>query len=319
MPARLDFPTFRQLAPPITDEQLRPLGPRCQYLQFSAPLTNDEFKRVAAFMKNYPHVSFRVYGHHRDGRDLEFLRHFRELRRFRVDVLMLHDLNGLRYLPDDLESFGVSQTRSKGFSLDFLSRFRSLRSLYIEGHKKDIEVVSGLTSLEELTLRSITLPDLGILKSLCNLLSLNIKLGGTKNLKLLPEIGRIRYLELWMIRGLTDLRPVAEMRSLQYLFLQSLRRITSLPSFRELKLLRRVHLETMKGLTDLQPVADAPALEELYVYGMSTLQPEDFRPFVGHPTLRRATVLLGSLKTNAVKEILELPEIDRCKDDFDFV
>jgi len=316
----IDFPTFRELAPPITDEQLRPLGSRCRCVQFSEPLSDDEFKRVAAFMSNYPHVSFRVYGHYGDGCDLEFLRHFRELRRFKVDVFKLHDLSGLRYLPDDLESLGVSGTKSKRFSLEFLARFRSLRSLYIEGHKKDIAAVSSLTSLQDLALRSITLPDLGILKTLCHLLSLDISLGGTRNLELLPRIGRIRYLELWMIRGLKDLRPVADMQFLQYLFLQSLRRVTDLPSFRNLNRLRRVHLETMKGLTDVQPVADAPALEELLAIDMAELQPEAVLPFVGHAALCRVSVGLGSLKkNNTVAEILGLPEVDRLGSGFDFV
>jgi hypothetical protein len=131
------------------------------------------------------------------------------------------------------------------------------------------------------------------------LVSLDIKLGGTKDLSLLPEVGRLRYLELWMIRGLENISSVGRVRTLQYLFLQALKRVESVPSLRDLRLLRRVHLETMKGLSDLQPIADAPGLEELLVIDMRHLQPEALRPFVGHRTLRAAAVGLGSLKKNA--------------------
>lgn len=312
-----DSPYIRQLESPLSDAQLRPLDPGCRVVQFSNPLSNAELRKVADFMRVYPGVSLRVYGHYGNGCDLDFLKYFPFLRRFQIDVFDLQDIDGLRHLPDNLEFLGFSQTRSKRFSLAFLSRFRSLRRLYIESHKKDVAVLSELTSLEELTLRSITLPDLSLLVPLCHLVSLDIKLGGTKDLSLLPEVGRIRYLELWMIRGLEDISSIGRVRTLQYLFLQTLKRVESLPSLRDLRLLRRVHLETMKGLSDLQPIADAPVLEELLVVDMPHLQPEAFLPFVGHRTLRAAAVGLGSLKRNAVVDgMLGLPDVRTLKGGF---
>ena len=32
-----------------------------------------------------------------------------------------------------------------------------------------------------------------------------VKLGGTKDLRLLPRLERLRYLELWLVKGLTDI------------------------------------------------------------------------------------------------------------------
>jgi hypothetical protein len=184
--------------------------------------------------------------------------------------------------------------------------------LLVNGHTKDIEIIGLLSHLEDLTLRSITLPDLSILRPLTRLHSLGIKLGGTRDLGLLPRIGRLRYLELWLIRALTDLRPIASVRTLQYLFLQALRNVKELPSLARLHSLRRLRLQTMKGLTDLRPAAKAPALEELVVWDMPHLQPEAFRPFTKSRTLRKASVQLGSdRKTHAVAELLRLPKVDR--------
>jgi hypothetical protein len=42
----------------------------------------------------------------------------------------------------------------------------------------------------------------------------------------------LQYLELWMVRGLTDLDAVASLGNLQYLFLQALKNVTALASFR---------------------------------------------------------------------------------------
>ena len=133
---------------------------------------------------------------------------------------------------------------------------------------------------------------------------LDIKLGGTTNLKALPNLRKLEYLELWLIRGLADLSVIADMTSLKELFLQALRNVTRLPSFAHLKQLHRVTLQTMKGLRDLSPVAQAPALEELELIDMPGLDPRKLRCFVGHPALRKFGGGLGSLKRNAYAEAL---------------
>jgi internalin A len=314
-----DYPYIRELRAPVTSVQLRPLDPRCRVVQFDRPLSDDDFQRVAHFMRMYPHVALRIYGHYDRPCDLEFLRYFPFLRRLDVDVYDLQSIDGLAYLSADLRHFGFGQTK-KTFSLDILGRFTALHSLYLEGHTKHIEVIGQLTRLTDLTLRSITLPNLAILLPLRQLLSLDLKLGGTTDLSLLPNIGQLRYLELWLIRGLADLQAIADIATLQYLFLQALKHVTQLPSLAALHRLRRVHLETMKGLTDLTPVADAPSLKELLVLDLPQLQPDAFRPFIGHPRLKRVTAGLGSMRKNAsVAQLLGLPPVEDGKEDFAFV
>lgn len=112
-----------------------------------------------------------------------------------------------------------------------------------------------------------------------------------------------------MIRGLDDLDAIADLEHLEFLFLQALPKVDRLPSLRGCINLRRVHLETMKALTDLRPVADAPNLEELLIVDMPHLDLDDVSWFVGHPTLRGASVGLGSLQRNrAAQEALGLPD-----------
>src|SRR3990167_951247 len=115
----------------------------------------------------------------------------------------LNDLKFLRYYP-------------------FVKNFHEL---YIEGHDKDIEVISKLVTLERLTLRSITLKDLSIFLPLKKLWWLAIKLGGTKNLSMFSKIEGLKYLELWMIKGLEDISAISKLKNLQFLFLQNLKNI----------------------------------------------------------------------------------------------
>ena len=88
-----------------------------------------------------------------------------------------------------------------------------------------------------------------------------------------------------MVKGLSDLSPVADLHHLEYLFLQSLRQVEALPPMGGLTRLQRLWIETMKGLTDLAPIRDAPSLRHLAAVDMGHLQPEAFEPLVGHPTL----------------------------------
>jgi internalin A len=314
------YPFLREIRSPITQEQLAPLDDRCQVVQFVAPLTEEEHGSLAQFLRDYPTVPLRAYGHYSHPvPNLKFLQHYPFLTGFRVDVFHLESTEGMEYLPTSLESFGIGQTKRKTISLGFLRRFPRLEDLFLEGHTRDIEVVSTLLNLERLTLRSITLPDLKLLLPLRNLWSLDVKLGGTKDLRLLPEIGGLKYLELWMVKGLQDVNAIGEILTLQNLFLQALKNVTALPSFSKLRRLRRVTLDTMKGISDLSPVADAPALEELFVVAANQLQLDHFKPFVGHPSLKCATIGLGSIRKNEqVEKLLGVPKCHGFKAKFEY-
>jgi hypothetical protein len=302
----------RRLAPPLTDEMLAPSATGRGVVQFSQPLSDEDYERLADWLRRYPEMWLRAYGSN-DIHDLEFLRFFPFLRRFAADTLWrsLGSLDGLRHLPEDLEMLGLGSTK-RPLDLAPLARFRKLERLHLERQPKNIEVISGLTALEELSLRSITLPDLSLLLPLKRLRSFELRLGGTKDLTLLPEIGRLRYLEIWLVKGLSDLSSVRGLRHLRSLFLQALTHVRSLPDLSEMRALRRVHLEAMKSLRDLRPLATAPALREIVLIDMPNLQPDDLQPLVGLPKLEAVTAGLGSLRKNSRAEaLLGLPRVDK--------
>jgi hypothetical protein len=307
------YPLIREIRSPITDDQLRPLDPRCQVVQFSAPLSESDFVQLARFLANYPNVPLRIYGHYAGAEDLAFLRHFPFLKGFQADVFEIASWEGLQYLPETLEYLGLGATRHR-FSLQQIARFTTLKDLNLEGHSKDIPVLSAFTDLRYLTLRSISMPDLSVLQPLRNLRSLALKLGGTNQLAMLPALHELRYLELWMVRGLSDLSAIAELPELRYLFLQDLKRVTSIPSLGSSQALRRVHVEALKSLTDLAPIAAAPNLEELVLISMSHLRVQDLACFQRHPTLRAATIGLGSKRRNEqATATLGLPSVKDAK------
>jgi hypothetical protein len=288
-----------------------------------ASLLND------AFFARRPDVELRVFGGYSSGIDLSFVSRMTRLRRFAADCLQdaravesiadipdlealsigifsLTSFDVLQTVSPKLRSLSLGQTRSKKPDLAPLSRFKELSVVYIEGHWKNIEVLSTLPELEDVTLRSVTTPDLGYLKPLRKMWSVDIKLGGIQDLSALSGMDGIKYLELWQIKGLSDVDVIGELPGVQNLFLQSLRRVESLPELRSSKALRRVTLDNMKGLKLLAALERAPALEELVVVDAAHLQPQDLLPAFRNKTLRRALVRLGSLKKNQrVKELMD--------------
>lgn len=302
---------FLDLTPSNVRRELRHLDSSVGVVQFSSALSEEEYQLAASALDAHPRVRLRAYGSY-DGsiRDLEFLRHFPGIRGFHAERLghSLEDISGLAYLRADLALLSLGNTRRR-LSLAPIYRFRDLRVLALEGQTKDIEVIGNARQLQSLSLRSISLPDLSVLLPLSDLRALDLKLGGTRNLALLPEIGRIEYLELWMVRGLSDLSPVADMAHLEFLFLQSLRQVTVLPTMARLSNLRRLWLETMTGLDDLSPIASAPSLQHLGVVDMTHLQPSAFEPLRSMSTLKSLIAGLGSERRNsAVAALVDLPE-----------
>jgi hypothetical protein len=272
------------------------IAPWISSVQFCRRLSVDDYSILAKALQGRPDVCLRVYGY--EYTDIDFLANFAHVRQLQVDCWTVSNFDGILAIRE-LDSLVLGWTEKKSQSLRFLACFPTVRRLHVEGHRKDIDVIAELSNIEHLSLRSITLPDIALLTALPRLRCLEIKLGGTSQLQALPLLTQLRYLELWLVRGLSDLSMLARMTQLEVLCLQALKKVVELPSFRELRGLRGVWLETMKGLYDLSPVADAPALEVALLINMPHIKIDDIRSFAGHPTLRAFRAGLGSLRRNA--------------------
>jgi hypothetical protein len=287
---------------PIRVPELPPIDPDCKTVQLAASYsqgtvtkpTDSDFEAAAEYLKDHPRIIFRVFDRQTTD-NLEYLRFFKNHRRFWIDLYLLQDVSGVRHLADGLESLFLGATKAT-IDLSFLQRFGEIKELHLEHHRKNIKVLSGLTNLEYLSLRSITLDDLSILLPLHKLLELEIRLGGTKNLDLLGEIGKIRYLHLWKILGLSDISPIGRVATLQNLFLQALPRVTKLPELSFCKLLRRIVLYQMNGISDLEALSRVASLRELAILSMAQLSAQSFSPLSALTLLDRVDIWLRNKK-----------------------
>ncbi|HZK81924.1 MAG TPA: hypothetical protein VFC46_12675 [Humisphaera sp.] len=315
----------------LTSEEIDSLisDPHLEILQTSSPVDTETWKALNDRLFSLRHdVDLRVYGFYSSECDLSFLKRLPNLRRFSADCLMrakgidclgaLENLESLSVGIYNLETFDflnslpnrklkeliLGPTKSRKPTLRDVMRFNDLRKLHIDGQQKDIEVISTLQYIEDLTLRSVSVDGLNFLKGLHHLWSLDIKLGGTSDLSALEGMNRIKYLELWQIRNLKDVSVIATMRGLQYLFLQSLPHIHAVPDLSKLRELRKVHLENLKGLQDLSALAKAPVLEEFIHVSAAGMEPAQYTGVLTSKTLKRILVGFGSERKNkALREL----------------
>ena len=294
---------------------------RLKVVQFSEPLPLSLLESLnEELFARRPDVELRVFGFYSGVCDLSFCSRMFNVRRFRADCLQhavgvehiakMPKLESLGLGIFDLTSFAVLKevntslselflldTRSKKPDLSIIARFHSLQKLCIVGQQKNMDVLSSLRTLEELTLGSVTVRTLRMVKELPLLASLRITLGGTTDLTDLHDMHTLKYLELWKILGLEEINVISTLTGLQSLFLQELTRITKLPPCNKLVNLRRIALDDLKNLTDLSALNEASSLSELS-HISSKLSPDDYLPLLKNGKLRYAHVGFGSVKKN---------------------
>ena len=313
-----------QLKPNLTFADVQQLAaqPGLRILQTSSPVDRKTWELInEELLVIRPEVEIRVYGFHSLVCDLSFLSQLKNLRHFSADCLhkassierlaglekleslsvgiyALENFDFLREITAGLRELALATTKSKKPRLDELGRFHSLQRLYLEGQQRGIEVLSSLTTLERLTLRSISTNDLGYLERLDRIWSLEVKLGGIRDLSALEGKNCLKYLELWQIRGLRDLSLISSLSGLQYVFLHALRNVIAIPDLSRLLKLRRLSLENMKALVDVSALWSSPSLTEFIHVSANNMQPEQYEGIGKISTLERVLVGFGSKKKN---------------------
>lgn len=299
--------TDPKVAEQFGDPFERPLELSCQAIQFDELLARSHLEKAARLVAARPDVQLYVYG--RNWRDLSFLRYFPNLQRLHIALYELDNIAGFFHLAGGLRQLTFGETKKK-FSLRFLEVLPRLQQLFLVRHSKDLDNIQTLGHLEALGFSGITLPDLSLLLPLQRLRKLQLFLGSTRNLALLPRVAALEELWLMRITQLADLGVLADLTGLRKLQLDWMRNVAELPSLHRHEQLEDIELTQMKGLTDLSPIAAAPALQRLAIGDMRHLTPDSFRCFIGHRRLRELLVETGRLSLDA--RIIEmLPGVAR--------
>jgi len=157
---------------------------------------------------------------------LDFLTHLSNLKNLTVELFKSKEVEKINEFLQ-LETLSIS---APGISIKDIVRQTSLKELTIAEKPKNIEAIGSMDWIEKLTLANQTLKSLDFLTPLNNLAELGFRLGGTRNLAALPDIGRIERLSFAYIRQLTieNLLPINDMKYIKHLLFDQQPHLTDL-------------------------------------------------------------------------------------------
>ena len=185
-----------------------------------------------------------------------------------IHFLELHpEVEGLEILRQfpNLEAFGYFSSHQ--LSLKPLSSCK-LKKLQIGGKYKDIDAISRIVTLENLSFgEGITLENIDLLLPLKNLKKLSFACS-IRNFTNIQNLKKLEDLTLNSISSLTteNLQPIQKITSLKIL---SLHHLPNIADFRWLKdsSIKILLCASLNGLTSLQGLDQIPNLEEVYFGG----------------------------------------------------
>ena len=271
----------------IDDQVIRAIvdNKKIKRIQISKPLPDKAYQIIDEILSLRPDITFRLFGFYDEDKvDISFLLKmphlknlcidcidFRKnqqkinfdvlarlrLKQFYIECFDLRNYEFIKYLSDDLEDLLITaDTMGPGVVFDcaWLLKYVNLKSLWLgKKAKKNIELLSQLPKLKELSLRGIKITDFSFLHKM-NLEKLALLWNSNNDLHELAKLRNLHEIELWRINKLDDISFLEDMTNLEIIRLEDLKHVTSLPDLSKLTKLKKIVLNgtgiDMKSLPD---------------------------------------------------------------------
>ena len=271
----------------IDDQVIRAIvdNKKIKRIQISKPLPDKAYQIIDEILSLRPDITFRLFGFYDEDKvDISFLLKmphlknlcidcidFRKnqqkinfdvlarlrLKQFYIECFDLRNYEFIKYLSDDLEDLLITaDTMGPGIVFDcaWLLKYVNLKSLWLgKKAKKNIELLSQLPKLKELSLRGIKITDFSFLHKM-NLEKLALLWNSNNDLHELAKLRNLHEIELWRINKLDDLSFIEDMTNLEIIRLEDLKHVTSLPDLSKLTKLKKIVFNgtgiDMKSLPD---------------------------------------------------------------------
>ena len=271
----------------IDDQVIRAIvdNKKIKRIQISKPLPDKAYQIIDEILSLRPDITFRLFGFYDEDKvDISFLLKmphlknlcidcidFRKnqqkinfdvlarlrLKQFYIECFDLRNYEFIKYLSDDLEDLLITaDTMGPGVVFDcaWLLKYVNLKSLWLgKKAKKNLELLSQLPKLKELSLRGIKITDFSFLHKM-NLEKLALLWNSNNDLHELAKLRNLHEIELWRINKLDDLSFIEDMTNLEIIRLEDLKHVTSLPDLSKLTKLKKIVLNgtgiDMKSLPD---------------------------------------------------------------------
>ena len=270
----------------IDDQVIRAIvdNKKIERIQIASLLPDEAYQKIDEILSLRQDITFRLFGFYDEDKvDISFLLkmphlknlwidlNFRNdqqkinfdvlarlrLKQFYIECFDLRNYEFIKYLSDDLEELIIiADTMGPGVVFDcaWLLKYVNLKSLWLgKKAKKNLELLSQLPKLKDLTLRGIKIADFSFLHKM-NLEKLALLWNSNNDLHELAKLKNLHEIELWRINKLDDISFIEDMTNLEIIRLEDLKHVTSLPDLSKLTKLKKIVLNDtgidMKSLPD---------------------------------------------------------------------
>ena len=271
----------------IDDQVIREIADnkKIERIQISSLLPDEAYQKIDEILSLRPDITFRLFDFDDEDKvDISFLLkmpHLKNLwfncidfkknqqkinfdvlarlrlKQFYIECFDLRNYEFIKYLSDDLEELIIiADTMGPGVVFDcaWLLKYVNLKSLWLgKKAKKNLELLSQLPKLKDLTLRGIKIADFSFLHKM-NLEKLALLWNSNNDLHELAKLKNLHEIELWRINKLDDISFIEDMTNLEIIRLEDLKHVTSLPDLSKLTKLKKIVLNDtgidMKSLPD---------------------------------------------------------------------
>lgn len=239
-----------------------------QFYKFKTP-SRKTWTVLNEFYQENPEVGLHVFWY--DPIDFSFLNLIPAVKKLAITSYLTSDFTQLTKIPE-LKSLHIGETKSISVDLNFISGFKKLEELYIDGMKRGLESISSLSFLKTLTLRGIKLNNLEMIIGLKNLEELNLLFGSYKNLDAISTAKKLKRLEISRTRQIPNFSFLKSLTNLTSLSFEGMSQMEELPELNGLKNLRKILIDNNSSLTDISSVEQLEKLEQLVLF-----LPENFK------------------------------------------
>jgi hypothetical protein len=174
----------------------------------------------------------------------------------RPDFLNIVDLT-------KLEQFSISENAKRNFDLVPLANAQKIRRLYIQGHSKNIEVLTKLSDLKILTLGSLAKQQsLDFVFDIAELKELELLLGGREDISDLRH-DSLEILQILRVKGVNDLGSFVRFPKLRHLRVEDQIQLSDIDLTDSN--MKRLSIANCKNLSSVNGLLDQSELEELWI------------------------------------------------------
>jgi hypothetical protein len=177
-----------------------------------------------------------------------------------------------------LHTLSVSDTKNSAINLDYLRDYKQLESLTVVGHKKNINTIGDVHSLQHLSLHLLKKEPTNFVNRLQNLKSLSFILGSRENIQEITNPS-IRKLEIVRVRGFNDLSNIACFSNLEELSIEDQIQLNRIDFNRQFSNLIKLRISNCKTFDTLIGLNNLTTLKSLVIYGTAI----EFKTFIQQP------------------------------------